>query len=244
MSYEKQTWETGDIITAEKLNKLDPGYSVETTTNDVIVFNNNVTTTNSYGISFATIALSELLTADTIKVTFNSTEYIVQKVSMSGSQYCYGEFTASGPLFTTYPFCITIDPNDSENNPPNIYTESAGTYSVKIEQSIEVTTAETSNEFNLAVESVIPPVMYIKQSYISNVGYQLDKTHNEISNHILSGGIAFIMTVDTITSRDLLIVLRVSSSNDSYQIWAMGLGTGTYDFSYTSVSANDYPVMS
>lgn len=96
-------------------------------------------------------AYSELITADTIKVTFNGAEYICNKqINSFGFDY-YGA-DIGVPLgasvdWSEYPFSVSETPVDDL-----LGTETAGTYQVKIEVLEE--TVETSECFRKAVKSV------------------------------------------------------------------------------------------
>ena len=88
---------------------------------------------------------SEPITADTIKVSFNGTEYTCNKMP-DDDRNLYGAEWSRATLsfdFSTYPFAVGF--SDGINS---LYTESAGTYQVKIEALEE--TIETSECFEKA----------------------------------------------------------------------------------------------
>lgn len=88
MSYTPINWQTGDTITAEKLNKMDNGWSVESTQ----PFSETVTTEReSQYAPYATgvFAHSQLINSGTITVTFNSVSYICNRIDYAGYIY-YG----------------------------------------------------------------------------------------------------------------------------------------------------------
>lgn len=66
---------------------------------------------------------------DSIKVTFNGTEYTVPKVTVEGN-YGYGEVGQTGPDFTEFPFFIQADGDTA----CTVLTPTAGTYTLKIEE--------------------------------------------------------------------------------------------------------------
>ena len=127
MSYEKQTWQTGDIITAEKLNHMEDGitsaqvYSVS----EDVRFSGSVTTAENHGSYTANIDcdLSDL--PEQIKVRFDGTEYTCEK-TISGPAVGYGGVGAPIPDFSEYPFAINIA------NAVTILTETASTHQVEI----------------------------------------------------------------------------------------------------------------
>ena len=128
----------------------DPGYSC--TEGWVTLTDESVTTEQEdFGI-LGDLAYSKGITADTIKVTFNGTEYTCSKVTLGISSY-YGGIGETGPDFSQYPFAL------QSSGPHNaLYTENAGEYSIKIEELSQI--VETSDCFKLAVKSVAPESSY------------------------------------------------------------------------------------
>ena len=151
MSYEKQTWETGEVITAEKLNHIEDGIAeggggnagyecIEVLTE---VFNSELTTASAGSFFLATFAPSQPLEGDSITVTLNDTDYTLPKVELG-----YGAFDSNhNPIFVNYPCAIGI-----LNEQHYFFIPSAGTYSVKI--SALTKSVETSECFEKAVKSV------------------------------------------------------------------------------------------
>lgn len=135
----------------EALSKdCDKGYSC--TEERVTLTNESVTTAVEAGNTSATgsLAYSEPITADTIKVTFNGTEYnnvpVFVQLAPFGTVYAYGaQYSAELDSydFSTYPFAIASVPRSN-----TFFTETAGTYQVKIEALEE--TVETSECFDKA----------------------------------------------------------------------------------------------
>lgn len=153
----KKNWQCEDIITADDLNRLEEGVEEALSGGDkgysctegwVTLTDESVTTAIVGSNPFARgdFTYSEPITADIIKVTFNGTEYTCNKKSVNDTN-AYGGVDAQGPLFSEYPFAII--PSQSSNR---FFTETAGTYRVKIETREE--TIETSECFKKAVESV------------------------------------------------------------------------------------------
>ena len=133
MAYTPINWQTGQTITAEKLNKMDNGWGVESSQ----ILSETVTTTASpFGNARGAFAYSEPITAATIIVTFNGTEYTCQ-VHYNDGTYTYGDNT-----FTTVPFVI----NSAEGDGNYLVTPEAGTYTV----AISAETVEVSADFEKA----------------------------------------------------------------------------------------------
>lgn len=76
---------------------------------------------------YGDITYSQLIDAETIKVTFNGVEYECPRIG-EGGEYFYGGVGQSGPDFSEYPFAIM-----SHNDNNTLFTETAGTYNIKIE---------------------------------------------------------------------------------------------------------------
>lgn len=123
MSYTPIGWQTGDTITAEKLNKMDNGWGVQETQ----LFSESVTTVDTGIDSRASLTYSLPITASTLIVVLNGTSYTCPKIEAYGQNF-YGGFDSSigAPDFTTYPFFIISSPT-GENT---LITETAGTYTV------------------------------------------------------------------------------------------------------------------
>lgn len=150
----KKDWKCGDTITADDLNRLeggveealskdcDKGYSC--TEGWVTLTDESVTTVLPEGHDYpeAQLAYSTPIDSETIKVTFNGTEYTCQKNEQGG----YGALWNGASLdWSEYPFSIGYDTDFNANL---IFTETAGTYQVKIEVYGE--TVETSECFDKA----------------------------------------------------------------------------------------------
>lgn len=146
MAYTPINWQTGDTITAEKMNKMDNGWGVQNTQ----LFSETVTTTAQSGMNSGALSYRTLINSASIVVTFNGTDYTCSRIEVFG-QYFYGGFSESGPVFSEYPFAIS----SSSANGNLIYTENAGTYTV----AVSVQTIEWSNDFSAVVnEAVNMPV--------------------------------------------------------------------------------------
>ena len=139
MAYTPKTWVCGETITADGLNNIEEGVQealeccesggdcgYECTETSTLLTEESVTTSGSAPYITGNLSYSELINATSLIVTFNGTEYVADKVEFSGS-YMYGGFSPSGPDFSEYPFAII------SNGTTNIlFTDNAGTYSIKI----------------------------------------------------------------------------------------------------------------
>lgn len=142
MAYTPINWQTGDTITAAKLNRCDNGWAVESTQ----LFSETVTTAGQGELYSAAFAYQTgPIDGDAITVTFGGTDYECVRIDAFGGYY-YGGFGEYGPDFTDYPFCISSDMRSGNM----IYTASAGTYTV----SASVDGVECGAGFTTAVSSV------------------------------------------------------------------------------------------
>lgn len=158
MAYVKQNWECGEMITADKLNHMEDGIAnaggdcdcgFECTEAQATLTNETVTTTAQGTYNMGALSYSQMIDADTITVTFDGTEYECSGVEAFGG-YIYGGFSTTPtphPDFSQYPFTIL-----SQASGNSLATETAGTYTIKIE-AVE-TTVTTTSCFKRAVESV------------------------------------------------------------------------------------------
>lgn len=157
MAYIPTEWECGDVVTAEKLNNIeegiqealeccsgggggDSGYSCETILTTLV--DEQVTTVVEDGYTGGNLSTS-INDVGTVYVTFNGVEYTCDyEDNTYGASWAYdgSEWYMD---FSTYPFGVESD---------YLYTENAGTYSLKIEKAEEVIT--TSECFEKIVRTL------------------------------------------------------------------------------------------
>lgn len=106
----------------------------------VTVFDESVTTEGDNPVPAAELVLSSELTANTIRVTFNGQVYECARQT-SPLNYYGTDITAATADWSTYPFCIATE----EGVEWFLFTETAGTYTVKIEVSEEAGSLSTAN---------------------------------------------------------------------------------------------------
>ena len=211
MAYTPINWQTGDTITAEKMNKMDNGWGVATTSTQL--FSETVTTEDQEGMIVGTLNYATQITADSIIVTFDGTDYTVSKTEPFEDMTGYGTFSPSGPDFTTYPFYIL---SSEESN--LIYTEAEGSYTVAV--SVPSTTAEVSADFETAVSKA-------STYLITDTSGTLDKTYAEIESAFLSGKTCVVERSSeynlVISIGGLYVYVRgnyyTASSEDSYPVY-------------------------
>lgn len=139
MAYTPINWQTGDTITAEKMNKMDNGWGVQETQ----LFSESVTTAVEEGqpAPVGMLTYSTQITAPTLSVTFGNATYEVSFMTIEFGNL-YGEMDEMGLSFTNYPFAIL-----STSGGNYVFTENAGTYSI----SASGETTEVSADFSSAV---------------------------------------------------------------------------------------------
>ena len=195
MSYEKQTWKTGDIITAPKLNHMEDGiaegagYTVETQA--VAVVPEQTVTTAVQGRPFAMggLVLAEGITSlddvsDTLTITFQGQEYVCEANAVNGGKY-YGGFTETGQDFSQYPFALAFE-SSNDVVVSGLITESAGTYTVKAMEEGKVVVP--SEEFKQAVKSSTTAGVLNVPYTEDNNSITLQSSWSEISTALQNGG--------------------------------------------------------
>ena len=219
MAYTPINWQTGDTITAAKLNKMDNGWGFENTQ----LFSETVTTAEQSGMYGATLAYSGTINADTITVTFDGTEYICSRIDAFGGYY-YGGFSESGPDFTNYPFVI----GSSAIATNNLCTQAAGTYIV----SVTVSEVQTSDNFKAAVLSSapqLPQIVYVENGIT---------TWQEVADAISGGKVV----VANGNGKSLLVSSTGITSHGDYTCYAVGADSSGVATVSSSVASADSPV--
>lgn len=159
--YEPTTWANGDTVTAAALNNIEQGIVNADGGGPswVTLCEEEVTTTETEDGNQTHLSYSQLISADTIRVTFDGNEYICEAKSM-GDVYIYGGFDSqTGPDFSEYPFAIGSEAGGEFVNV--IVTEISGTHTVKIEVlqesgSSDFSTATLTLNTNIECEMMAP----------------------------------------------------------------------------------------
>ena len=154
MSYEKHTWETGEVITAEKLNNIeeraaDRGYEYTT---DYIVIEEGTATIDAQ----QTLAYKTPIQEDTIIVDIYGTSYeVTPTIEGNGTIYVYG-----GPPSSPhqYPFLVVGTSNGNYFSAYSDTEHSSGT-TTAFDIKFLSTTIETSPQFELAIKETVGPVL-------------------------------------------------------------------------------------
>lgn len=194
MAYEKTTWVDGDVITAEKLNKIEDGIEDATgydcKEEPVVLLEESVVTESYYGSIRGTLSYSHPIKAETIIVTFDGVDYVLNNSGRSEDVVSY--YGACKDMYTQdyseYPFGLSCFHSSSQNF---LFTEKAGTYSIKISAVTDV--VSTTENFKKAVDSLVS-VKNIKDA--ESFGIKA----NNVSGNTASGKYSFASGSTTVAS--------------------------------------------
>ena len=172
-------------------SEMNPGYScTETVT---LLTDESVTTVFDEVNNSGKLAYSTSIDADTIRVTFDGTEYTCNAQEGEMGTLYGAPMGEEGIDWSEYPFQISSGLRN------DIYTETAGTYQIKVETVEEV--VETTPCFEKAVNSVIGGssgggmIMAIPNE--DATVETLNKTVSEIFDMLSSGGSPFVVIIDS-----------------------------------------------
>lgn len=188
MAYTKTDWACGDKITAEKLNKIEQGIvdaqnGYECTESWTTLTEETVTTAydSEMEANTGTLAYSQFIDVDKLKITFNGTEYELERRD-TGNTELINYFNDNAPCgIETRNMLGTI------SNTLIVLNE-AGTYTIKIEVPSEV--VNTTECFEKAVESVVggaSGALIVKYDHDSDGQQYYDKTWQQVKDAFDAG---------------------------------------------------------
>lgn len=146
MAYTPINWQTGDTITAEKLNRCDNGWAVESSSQTY--FTETVTTVDEDGTAWGDFSYSTYIVAETTTITFDGTDYVCTRQQGDNTTSAYGGYSEGALDFTDYPFAFFSDQGANY-----IATSTGGTHTVSVAGTSS--SIETSALFETAVNSVV-----------------------------------------------------------------------------------------
>ena len=217
MSYEKQTWVTGEVITSTKLNHIEDGirdcdikcFSVEN--NPVTLFEctgAGVTSgpgANLYTVDKNVVPRNLVLDDDELTITINGTVYQSEKKSIQMAPdtppwFYYGGSPADlmGGDFTI-PFCYSYA-EGVEDSTMFIVTENT-TYDIKMEA--EKRSVVPTDDFKEAVNIAAPSTTLVLRQIPESNPMRFDKTGTEVINAIKNGTICVAFVDDGNPSEEL-----------------------------------------
>lgn len=223
MAYTPINWQTGDTITADKLNRCDNGWGVESTQ----LFSETVTTEDDGDGNYAALAYDGNIDADTITVTLDGTEYVCSRIDAFG-RYFYGGFN-QGPDFTTYPFFIASGGGNY------VYTETAGEHTIAVLGSAIV----TSSDFASAVSEAVQPLIATSGPFPVVIG---TTTFSETLTALRSQGrLGYVVATTFYNDQPSWFEPILSITQSSRTIQTLGIISGELTIRTYTASSNSGP---
>lgn len=189
MTYTPINWQNGDTITAEKLNKMDNGWSV-TSSSGTLLFSETVVTENDGDFNFGVLSYSEEVPDGTLTVTFDGTDYTC---TCSGAK-----FGSTDESFEDYPFYVFYSGVQNSNA---IETATEGTHTIAVSTG-GGSSVEFSSDFQTAVTSAasaMKPLLCVSGT----------TTYHEMSAAMAAGRVLFFKPYNDNTA--LCYVTGISS---------------------------------
>lgn len=218
MAYTPINWQTGDTITADKLNRCDNGWAVQETQ----LFSETVTTSGEEGLYEGQLAYSYAIDADTITVIYDSTEYTCPSI---GEGEYGAPYNDSIPDFSEFPFNLYTRSNEAAY----IITQTAGEHTVAVSTS----TVQTSSDFDEAASAALGGAFYLVTSGVT--------TWQEIADAIRAGKVVYRYLYDEANeyAEYELITSAGTDGMGTYQIYYMTVkSNGIYTGTVSAASAN------
>ena len=226
MAYTPINWQTGDTITAEKLNKMDNGWGYESTQ----LFSETVTTAEQDGMYTAQLTYSGIIDADTITVTFDGTEYTC--INLAPSDIPITEYGApwSDELekcdFSTYPFTLSSSSRGNE-----LITETAASHTIAVTAQTIVTSSNFDTAANTAMDSTIAAIPAPFQVVIG------ETTFKEVFDAIVAGKLPFVVYNENVANHPVGIQLVIFAQPTNYTV-------STITYSGGSIEVEDFTAAS
>lgn len=215
MTYTPINWQTGDTITAEKMNKMDNGWSVESG-GGTQLFSETVVTENDGDFNYGVLAYSEEVPDGNLTVTFDSTDY--QCVCADA------EFGSTDESFEDYPFYVFYSGKAGSNA---IETATDGTHTIAVSTG-GGSSVEFSSDFQTAVTSAasaMKPLLCVSGT----------TTYDEMSAAMAAGRVLFFKPYNDNTA--LCYITGISSVSVGFvpEIASMTASfvNGVFDISWT-----------
>lgn len=222
MAYTPIGWVTGDTITADKLNKMDNGWGVESTQ----LFSETLTTASGRFGYQATMAYAGDPTAiSTMTIVFDGTTYDCEQQSRGGA-YSWGAPSPSN--FSEYPFAVLV-----MSGTWYLLTETEGTHTVT---GRSVGSLEVSDDFTSAVSGIV--------SSVAQTPFKITEgttTFNEIYSAVCTNGRFGYIESTLYANQPVLIepVIYVLKSSSTFSVKTIGFdGSALVIYTYTASSAD------
>lgn len=149
MAYTPINWQTGDTITAEKLNKMDNGWGASATTDELYSGSMTVSAGGDGGATIPAAIAGRLSSATQAVITVDGTSYTCDGFDDEG----FWTFGAPYNDYSEYPFSVYVD------GAMTYFTnQNGGTYSIEV--ALLNVTIDVSSDFSKAVSAAIGGAFY------------------------------------------------------------------------------------
>lgn len=213
MAYTPVGWQTGDTITADKLNRCDNGWGVESTQ----LFSETVTAAgDDSGIYGTELTYSQLIDAAIIIVTYDGTEY--ECPSIGAGEYG-APYNDGNPDFSEFPFNLYTD----SGKPASLITQTAGEHTV----AASVVGIETSSRFDAAVNKAVEDSAF---KVISGT-----TTWQEVHDALIAGKYVYTVTEYSDSGNNITTVGHALRAN------IQKTGTKRYEVMFVEISGSTSP---
>ena len=183
MAYTPINWQNGDTITAEKMNKMDNGWSASS---GVVTLINSSVSADTEGVELELSGELSNEIGSEATITWQSVEYYCTCFDDGG----YPAYGSSYGDYTTIPFNIFYN-----NGAWLVATSTAGTYSLKIE--VSSTIVEVSADFNMAVSKTTALPLQLVNGVTTKA--EIDQAFGKLILFFIEGGYHFITNYNSAT---------------------------------------------
>lgn len=210
MAYTPINWQTGDTITAEKMNKMDNGWGVENSSTEI--YAGSLTVSSSGGdVTIPSAIASTLTNTPQLTVSIDGNPYTCTGFDDDG----YWTFGAPYGDYSTYPFSVYV-----EGTITKFTHQTAGTYAVVL--MVVSSSVTVSEDFTSAIQAA-------NVYTITDSSGTLNKTFAEIRDAFIAGKTCIISrnnihySVYAVDLTHLQIYISASyyyaSSEDAYPVY-------------------------
>ena len=195
------------------------------------VFEGSVTTEAGQHGNMATLDYSEIIDADTIKVTFGGVEYECERIDLGNTEYAYGGVGEQGFDFSQYPFVI-MSSSDSVEVANAIFTETAGTYTLKIEE------PQSGGNSDLSTAEVTV-INSSAEGYNINTAFVDTEEESILTGHFINSGDTKVLNVVQYKGSNMTSILDATEYGDPVPENNVSMsGDVSYDGTYFKVTGD------
>lgn len=214
MSYEKNTWQTGDVVTAEKLNRMEEGIDAAsynpvienakstggigwTESGEQVLFDGDllIQLDPDNDACVSPIDINPLEVGQTYNVKWNGVDYTCECASVSGFIYIGNPSIAGVQIESDEPF-IFVNYKDGVA----VATMDAGTYSIKV-----IKNGDTIHKIDSKYLPQSGGTMMVNITFDENSNqYLADKTYDEIMDAIETGVVVKCVIYDEDNGKNVI----------------------------------------